>query len=263
MVGLDRGWVAARFSSAAAGYERRSGIHRKAARKVLRLLEGVATPDRILEVGCGTGILTEGLRSLFPESKVVGVDVSAGMIERAACKTGFSDRVSFVVADLLEFEAVPFPLAVSSCALHWVRPLEAAFERLSRLVGRGGRLVFAIMIEGTLAELHTVRRRAVPAKPPRAGLPTADSVLRGLTGAGFRVEKRGEDSFRTRHGSAREFLRYIHSLGVTGGDLSSGGRFLTRGELECLCRLYDREFKAEGGGIEASWRVLYVSALRE
>jgi SAM-dependent methyltransferase len=54
-------------------------------------------PTRILDVGTGTGAAALWLAHRFDEAEVLGVDVSAEMIERARAKA--TDRVRFSVAD--------------------------------------------------------------------------------------------------------------------------------------------------------------------
>jgi len=49
---------------------------------VLNRLDGLK-PDHVLDLGCGTGQLTERLGAAFPDALVVGADLSDGMLERA------------------------------------------------------------------------------------------------------------------------------------------------------------------------------------
>ena len=59
---------------------------------------------------------------------------------------------------------------------------------------------------------------------------------------------------------AKSFLRRLHDQGVTGGAYSAGKRPLTAGELAQLCAYYDAHFPAAGGGVRATYEVLYVTA---
>ena len=62
-----------------------------------------ARPRRILDVGCGTGVLAERLNS--PASAVVGVDRSWGMLRKAQARLAGSKPTAVVRADMM---ALPF-----------------------------------------------------------------------------------------------------------------------------------------------------------
>lgn len=53
---------------------------------IVDLAAGIATPRRILEVGCGTGRNIEALCRRFPEAHITGIDLSASMLEQASSK---------------------------------------------------------------------------------------------------------------------------------------------------------------------------------
>lgn len=54
-------------------------------------------PKKILEVGCGTGYNTRLLAQQFPEAQLIGLDVSAEMLEKAKAKTTkLSQKVDFI-----------------------------------------------------------------------------------------------------------------------------------------------------------------------
>jgi len=76
--------------------------------------------ERVLDLGCGDGVLTEQLSNLVPDGTVLGIDASIGMIETAKmiCKS----NLVFVHMDINEigFEN-EFDLIFSNAALHWVK----------------------------------------------------------------------------------------------------------------------------------------------
>ncbi len=64
---------------------------------IVDLAAGIATPRRILEVGCGTGRNIGALCRRFPEAHVTGIDLSASMLEQATSKLKqFPGRVRLV-----------------------------------------------------------------------------------------------------------------------------------------------------------------------
>jgi ubiquinone/menaquinone biosynthesis C-methylase UbiE len=61
---------------------------------------------RVLDVGCGTGVLTRGLARLSQVARVVGVDPAAPLLARAAMLANDIGNVEFQEADA---RALPFP----------------------------------------------------------------------------------------------------------------------------------------------------------
>lgn len=101
------------------------------------LLEGIpflATRSfRVLELGVGTGTLTELLLRQFPHARVTGVDLSRRMIDLAQRKLRpYRDRVELVAGDLEAFEGGPYDAVVSALAIHHLT--DAAKWRLFRRI---------------------------------------------------------------------------------------------------------------------------------
>ena len=89
---------------------------------------------RVLEVGSGPGRLAVRLSQEAPNVRVVGVDISEAMVERAsrrADEAGLADRVRFEVGDVgaLPFENGEFDGAVSTLSMHhWPDPSRGLAE---------------------------------------------------------------------------------------------------------------------------------------
>ncbi len=117
--------------------------------------------ERVLDVGCGTGRLTERLLDRLPRGVAVGVDGSANMLRGAreylAARHGH--HVSFVHADAA---ALPFRSAAhaifSTATFHWVLDHERLFASLFAALAGGGRLVAQC---GGGPNLHRIHERSL------------------------------------------------------------------------------------------------------
>ena len=136
--------------------------------RILALLSKVRIEkgERVLDVACGTGIITKKLATLS-ETKVLGIDLSPKMIEIAKKKNSGETCIEFQVAD---FNETDFKEAYDVVVIYNAFPhfLEAARleEALWKALRQGGR--FAI--------LHSLSRKELDLH--HANVP--DTVSRGL-----------------------------------------------------------------------------------
>ncbi|MEM9174164.1 MAG: class I SAM-dependent methyltransferase [Myxococcota bacterium] len=96
-------------------------------------------PRAILDIGCGTGQLTERFARELPDSRVVGCDFSDGMLRRAKARTG--PRWVRAEASRLPFPDAAFDAVVTTEAFHWFPDQRAAAREIGRVLKPGGRLV--------------------------------------------------------------------------------------------------------------------------
>ena len=172
-----------------AGYAANAGFVPALGQPVLDLLQP-QPGERILDLGCGDGVLTEKLAAL--EVQVVGVDSSPSMVA-AAKGRGLDARVMDATALTFENE---FDAVFSNAVLHWVKnDPDAAIAGAFRALRRSGRFVGELGGHGCVAainlalitalERHGVKNAA--AVTPWY-FPTVDDYTRRLERAGFKAE---------------------------------------------------------------------------
>jgi trans-aconitate 2-methyltransferase len=116
-----------------------------------------------VDAGCGSGRVTAELADRLPNGRVVAVDGSGAMVEKAKERLG--DRADYVVSDLVELELPePVDLVFSTATFHWIGDHDALFRRLRAALKPGGRLVAQCGGQGNVAR-HTQAIAAVAADP--------------------------------------------------------------------------------------------------
>lgn len=127
----------------AASYHRVANPHVDWGRTVLDRLH-LQDDETVLDAGCGTGRLTELLLERLPRGRVIALDQSANMLERARAvlEPRFGHRVTFMRRDLLALDLdQEVDVIFSTATFHWIRNHPALFRALFRALRPGGRLV--------------------------------------------------------------------------------------------------------------------------
>jgi trans-aconitate 2-methyltransferase len=174
----------------AAAYEVSSQPQQSWAEDVLGRLDGVAADATVLDVGCGTGIVTEALTARF--GRVLAIDASAAMVEAARVRLG--ERATVWQSDVLELEVPePVDLIVSTATLHWVGDHDRLWPRLAAALKPGGRLEIQCGGQGNIARVREAIEPAAREHAPElvgwspwtfAGPPETEARLQaaGFTG---------------------------------------------------------------------------------
>jgi trans-aconitate methyltransferase len=154
---------------------------------VLALLAARAG-ERILDLGCGDGVLTKRLVDLGCE--VVAVDSSAAQID-AAKQLGLDARL--VTAEALSFDG-EFDAVFSNAVLHWIKNADPMIAGVHRALKPGGRFVAECGGHGCVDRIRTALVEALD----RRGIdgearvpwyfPTPGDYATRLERAGFRVD---------------------------------------------------------------------------
>lgn len=143
-------------------------------------------PGRVLDLGCGTGLLSARLRRELPGARVVGADFSAGMLARAAARDP-GLRCVQATALALPFRDASFDAVTSTEAFHWFPDQRAALAECFRVLAPGGRLLVAL-VNPPLATIGDAVFLASSLVGQPFRWPTPQAMRALLEDAGFAVD---------------------------------------------------------------------------
>ena len=184
------------FSDNAKNYHGKALIQRKVNESLVSILPKMENP-RILEVGCGTGILTEFLIKKYPNASFEITDISGSMLEDCKKRCNGKNIEFFEMDGEKPFQDLgPYDLVVSSMTLHWFEYPLVGIQRLSEL----GPLFYATIGKNNFLEwqnavsLHTDKKAFFPVHN-----------LPGII---------NEEYFKLKCSNFRSFAKDLKSMGV-------------------------------------------------
>ncbi|BBP42452.1 malonyl-ACP O-methyltransferase BioC [Thiosulfativibrio zosterae] len=167
---FNRAHIRQHFDHAAVSYDEAAVLQRQVADHLDERLDLIAIqPQVVLDVGAGTGILTQKMRARYPKAQVMAVDLALGMLKKAQhhyqqqrsfgqkAKSLFSsEQQHFINADAyaLPLASGQVDLLVSNLMLQWCDDLDAVFQEFRRVLRPEGVLIFTTFGPDTLKELR-------------------------------------------------------------------------------------------------------------
>jgi len=242
---VDKHLLCQQFQRAAASYEGQALVQQQAAEQLLALLmqHSRRPPQRVLEIGCGTGLLTRRLLACFSSIEELVLN------DLVPSYAAHNPAQCFLPGDI---ETLPLPgsfdLIISSSALHWLHDIGSLFDKLAAHLRRPyGVLAFSLYGPENLRE------------------------IRELTGIGlhYRSQAEIEELLRRRfcllHSSAQtatlhftspqEVLCHLRQTGVNALSRSPW----SRAQLAQFCAAYRHRFSTDST-VTLSYHVLYFLA---
>jgi len=122
-----------------------------------------STVPRILEIGCGTGTVLMELHRNYPNSKIVGLDLSEDMLAVAKQKTAEISNITLVQGKFdSDFKQEPFDLVVFSYSLSVFPDLEATLELTKKQLVSGGMIAMVDFFDSNYDLFRTWISRNIP-----------------------------------------------------------------------------------------------------
>lgn len=164
-----------------------------------------------LEIGCGTGFLTEALLAALPGLALTATDLAPEMVRRTRDRIGDQPGLDFAVLDGEHPGARPpggWQLIASSLAFQWFEHPAAAIARLAASLAPGGLLAITLLAAGSFAEW----RKALGGDDILRDWPD-EAALHALCPIGFRADIT-IDTLVDTPSDGRTFLRELKAIGA-------------------------------------------------
>jgi ubiquinone/menaquinone biosynthesis C-methylase UbiE len=125
-------------------------------------LSGINKGDQVLDIGCGTGLLSLKFLSK-KDCKIIAIDSSAQMLkifQEKISNLNLGDKIECAnySAENMKFEPNQFDIIAATVALHHVKEKEPVIRRIHNFLKTGGRFVIGEIDMDTTGNLENTKR---------------------------------------------------------------------------------------------------------
>jgi malonyl-CoA O-methyltransferase len=257
---LDRRQVRHNFGAAASTYEKHDALQREVQEELSGRLDFyLQQPERVLDVGAGTGRGTAMLKKRYPQAQVLALDFALPMLRAAKQHARWLKPFQRVCA---EATALPLPdhsvdVLYSNLCFQWIDDLPALFGECARVLKPGGLLAFSSFGPDTLKELRAAWAEA-DQQPHVGRFLDMHDVGDALINAGLRDPVLDVSRYTLTYSAPQDLLRELQGLGATNADRTRGRGLTGKSHYRAMLAAY--ESMRAAGRIPATWEVVTAHA---
>lgn len=246
------------FGRAAKTYTRHAALQRKIEAQLLERLEYYSgKPTRVLDVGCGPGHGSTGLRKHFKGAHVIALDIALPMLRQVRC--GWRRPLSRVCADA---RALPLPdtsvdVLFSNLCIQWIEDLPELFAEFRRVLRPGGYLALSTFGTDTLHELRSAWA-AADATPHVNAFADIAHIGDALLAAGFRDPVLDCERYTLNYKVAADLMRELKSIGATNAAAQRARGLTGKAHFKRALDAYEA-FRSDAG-LPATYEVICAHA---
>lgn len=257
---LDTSHVQRNFSRAANSYEQHDALQQEVQKLLIERLDFyLQAPERVVDIGAGTGRGAALLKAKYPKAEVLAIDPALPMLHAARRHSSWRRPLLRVCG-----EATALPLADhsvdilhSNLCFQWINDLSALFAECVRLLKPGGMLVFSSLGPDTLQELRAAWAQ-VDAQSHVSRFLDMHDVGDAVLAAGLRDPVLDVQRYSLTYSEPRKLLQELQGLGATNADHARARGLTGKGRYQRMLAAY--ESMRVDGRIPAMWEVVTAHA---
>ncbi len=259
---IDKNKVRRSFASAVDSYDELATLQRKVGLQLMRQFFLQNGCEQVVDIGCGTGFLTQQLIDQASVSQVVALDIAWSMVQRTRVKLEASDSVYYICADA---ERIPLKkqsadMIVSNLALQWCQNLTAVFDGFKKTLKPAGGLLFSTFGPATLQELRLAWAKADDYDHVN-GFYSTDDLQEFLVQAGFKNIMMETKIYQSSYQSVVELMRELKGIGAHNMLAGRNRRVTSKSNMQTMISAYEKD--RVNGGISATYEIIFVTARAE
>lgn len=272
---FDARHVRRAFSRSAGSYDAAAQLQHVVEARLLESLDYLddpalqrTPPQRVLDLGCGTGRASVAMQRRWPKAQVLSVDLALPMLQQArlaAKRSGGWPANPFArVPQPICADARALPLAdasvdvlFSNLCLQWVEDFDAVLAGFRRVLKPNGLLLFSTFGPATLWELREAFARAddLPHVSPFADIAgVGDALVR----AGFQQPVLDREDEITHYPDLPALMRELRAIGATNALASRRHTLTGRRRFRSAADAYAAQ--RDPRGLPATWEILSAMA---
>lgn len=248
------------FASASVTYDCVAKLQATAGLTLLQSVSKVNKSDVVLDLGCGTGFLSQSLKAngVSVPGHIIALDIAMPMLTLARKKLGDS-HAKYVCADA---EHLPFvnhsvDLVVSNFALQWCENLAGALGEVKRILKPGGHFIFTIFGENTLCELKTAWRSVDDYEHVNSFV-DGQRLTKLLVDSGFTITKLTNENYMSVYQSVWDLMAELKQLGAQTVVNGRRPHLTPKSKMQQMIQAYQKQ--EEDGLVPATFEVISVVA---
>ncbi len=249
MVRPDKELVKKRFTRSLDTYDENALVQRETAtRLIFELRQAVGSQfSRILEIGCGSGLLTKLVADQLKYQTLYLNDLA----EACSNATEIAPNSEFISGDIESIDPLPdnLDLIISNATFQWLDTLSTFLPRLKKHLAPGGTLAFSTFGPDNAREIAELQGDFMHYHSP--------AELKQLVAAHFRICCFHENIMQLNFSHPLEVLKHLRNTGVTAGS----GRIRTKSGLKKFIAEYIAS--CGGGAVTLTYHPIIIIAMNK
>ncbi|MBP9855090.1 MAG: methyltransferase domain-containing protein [Candidatus Omnitrophica bacterium] len=247
------------FSDAALQYDVLSSLHKEIGRELSRKVIDNENVDHILDIGMGTGWLTNRLSFFLPDSLIVGLDFAPNMVNTA--KKKWEDiKVIQANAGLLPFKKNSFDMIVSNLAYQWIQDLDFTFQENYQVLNDNGKIYLTLFGFNTFKELFdSFEQTKSSTDTTFRRLYSMENITASIEKAGFNLVKSDYEIIKVHFPDMVGLMKWIKDIGanVLNNEMTIGKQWIERAS-----RYYEEHYR-DKFSIYATFEVIWIEGVKK